>query len=194
MDFFVPTNRRVKLKECKKRDKYLDFAWEQKKTVGHGSDDYTNCSWCSWYSHQMIGIRAEVLGSNRTGRDSPNYSIVEIGQNTEKGPGDLKRLAVTQIPVENHQLTLMWKTLTEIIIIIIIPPSVRQWSGKSGFNPRSCYTKEFKMVLDTSLLNTQQYKVCIIKWRNPGKRVAPSPTPWVTNYWKREPFGYPQLQ
>ncbi len=29
-----------------------------------------------------------------------------------------------------------------------------------------------KMVLDTSLLNTQNYKV---KWSNPGKGVAPSP-------------------
>ena len=27
--------------------------------------------------------------------------------NTEKSPGDLRRLAVTQTPVKNHQLTLM---------------------------------------------------------------------------------------
>ena len=33
--------------------------------------------------------------------DHSNYSIVEIGQNTEKSPGDSKRLAVTQIPVED---------------------------------------------------------------------------------------------
>ena len=31
--------------------------------------------------------------------------------NTKKGPGDLRRLAVSQTPVKNHQLTLMWKTL-----------------------------------------------------------------------------------
>ena len=29
--------------------------------------------------------------------------------------GDLRRLAVTQTPVKNHQLTLMWKTLKEWI-------------------------------------------------------------------------------
>ena len=28
--------------------------------------------------------------------DKPNYSITEIGKNTEKSPGDLRRLAVTQ--------------------------------------------------------------------------------------------------
>ena len=39
--------------------------------------------------------------------DHPNYSIVEIGQNTEKSPGYLRRLAVTQTPVRNHWLTLV---------------------------------------------------------------------------------------
>ena len=39
--------------------------------------------------------------------------------------------------------------------------SIRQWSGRPGFNPRSHHTKTLKMVLDTSLLNTQYYKVRI---------------------------------
>ena len=39
--------------------------------------------------------------------DHSNYSIVEIGQNTEKSPGNLKRLAATQNPLKDHQLTLM---------------------------------------------------------------------------------------
>ena len=43
--------------------------------------------------------------------EHPNYSSVEIGQNTEKSPGDLRRLAVTQAPVENHHLMLVGKTL-----------------------------------------------------------------------------------
>ena len=72
----------------------------------HESDDYTNCDWCSWYSKQRIGTRTGGLGNNGTSGDCPNYSITEIGQNTEKNPGNL-RLALTQTPVENHQLTLM---------------------------------------------------------------------------------------
>ena len=36
-----------------------------------------------------------------------NFSIIKIGQNTKKNPGDLRRLAVTQTPVEDHQLTLV---------------------------------------------------------------------------------------
>ena len=39
--------------------------------------------------------------------DYRNYSIFENGQNTEKSPRDLRRLAVTQTPVKDHQLKLM---------------------------------------------------------------------------------------
>ena len=42
--------------------------------------------------------------------DHPNYSIIENGQNTEKSPGDWRRFAVTQTPVKDHQMSLMWKT------------------------------------------------------------------------------------
>ena len=35
-----------------------------------------------------------VFGNWRTSGDHPNYSIAENGQNTEKSPGDLRRLAV----------------------------------------------------------------------------------------------------
>ena len=37
----------------------------------------------------------------------------------------------------------------------------RQWSGRPRFNPRSGHTKDSKMVLDASLLNTQNFKVTI---------------------------------
>ena len=46
-------------------------------------------------------------------RFHPDYSIVEIGQNTDKSPGDLKWLAVTQASVKAIQLTLVWKTHSE---------------------------------------------------------------------------------
>ena len=71
------------------------------------SDGDTNCDWCVQYSHQSFGTGTGRLGNKRMGGDSDNYSIVEIGQNTEKSPEDLKRLAVTQTPAENHQLTMM---------------------------------------------------------------------------------------
>ena len=39
--------------------------------------------------------------------DHPNDNINENGQNTEKSPRDLRRLAVIQTPMKDHQLTLM---------------------------------------------------------------------------------------
>ena len=47
----------------------------------------------------------------KTSEDHPNHSIVEIGQNTEKILGELRRLAVVQTLVRNHQILLVWQTL-----------------------------------------------------------------------------------
>ena len=48
VDFAVPADHRIKLKECEKKDKYLDLAKELKKTAGHAGDNYTNCNWFVW--------------------------------------------------------------------------------------------------------------------------------------------------
>ena len=61
----------------------------------------------------MIDKVTGGLGNNRTSGDHPNSCIIEIGQNTEKSPGNLRRLGLTQTPVKYHQLSLMWKTLKE---------------------------------------------------------------------------------
>ena len=64
------------------------------------------------YSHQTIDTRTEGLG-NKMSRYYPNNYVIEIGHITEKSPGDLRILIVTQTPVKYHQLMLMWKTLKE---------------------------------------------------------------------------------
>ena len=51
VDFAVPADHRIKLKECKKKDKYLDLARELKKTMEHAGDNYTNCNGCVWNSN-----------------------------------------------------------------------------------------------------------------------------------------------
>ena len=45
MDFTVPDDLRIKLKESEKKDKYLDFARELKKNLENEGDDYTNREW-----------------------------------------------------------------------------------------------------------------------------------------------------
>ena len=39
--------------------------------------------------------------------------MVQIGQNTAKSRGDLRRFTVSQNPLNNNQLTLVWKTRKE---------------------------------------------------------------------------------
>ena len=46
------------------------------------------------------------LGNKRTCGDHPNNSIIKIGKNTKKSPGDLRRLAITQTPLRNARLML----------------------------------------------------------------------------------------
>ena len=73
----------------------------------HESGGDINCDWCAQYSHERINKKTGGLRNQRTNRDHPNNSIVEIDQNTKKNPRDLRRLTVTQTPVRNHQLTLV---------------------------------------------------------------------------------------
>ena len=57
--------------------------------------------------------------------------------------------------------------------------------GDREVDPRSRHTQVLKTAHDTSLLNTQQYKVLSkVKWTNPGKGVAPSPTAQCSSYSK----------
>ena len=44
VDFAAQADDRIKLKECEKKDKYLDLARElKKKTMEHAGDNCTNC-------------------------------------------------------------------------------------------------------------------------------------------------------
>ena len=80
---------------------------ELKKTVEKESDNYTIREWCFSYSHQRIIKGTGGLGNKRKRGDNPDYYITENGQNTEKSPGDLRRLTLTQTLVTDHQLKLM---------------------------------------------------------------------------------------
>ena len=76
----------------------------------------------------------ENLEKKRTRRDNPNNSFIKIAHDTKKSPGYLRRLAVTQTPVRNHRVRLVWKAQKSIIIIIIKIMHIEvkkrnKWSG-----------------------------------------------------------------
>ena len=81
VDFVIPADHRVKIKENKKRDKYQYLARELKKHKGDGD---TYCGWSTWHNPQRIGKGTRRLGNKRTSTDHPDYSIIKTGQNTEK--------------------------------------------------------------------------------------------------------------
>ena len=110
-DFAVPAEHRVKLKEIEKKDMYLDLARELKKTVEHKSDDYTNCNWCSWFSHQRIETRTGGLGKTGRMETIQTTALLSSARILRIVLETWGKLAVTQIPAESHQLTLVWKTL-----------------------------------------------------------------------------------
>ena len=111
VDLAVPPDHRIKLKECEKKDKYLDLARELKKLWNMQVTiiPIVNGAFGTVTEGLRKGLEDLEVGG-RVG-DHPNDSIIENSQNTEKSPGDLRRLAVTQTPVKNHRLTLMWKAL-----------------------------------------------------------------------------------
>ena len=53
----------------------------------HEGDGDTSCNWCTWNNPKRINKTKDALL-----RDHTDLSIITIGQNTEKSPGDLRRL------------------------------------------------------------------------------------------------------
>ena len=93
MNFAVLADHSVKIKESKKKNKYLDLAREIKKVIEYKGDGDTDYNWCTWNSCQRFGKGTERVKNQRINWDHTNYSIV-VSQNTEESPRDLKRLAV----------------------------------------------------------------------------------------------------
>ena len=56
----------------------------------HGGDGDTNGNRCTWDNSKSLGKGSGRIKNRRTNRDHLNYSIANIGQNTEKSPGDLR--------------------------------------------------------------------------------------------------------
>ena len=61
----------------------------------HENDGVTICSWRTWNDSERIDKGTGRFRNMRKSGDYSDYSIIKIGQNTEKSPGDLRRLIVT---------------------------------------------------------------------------------------------------
>ena len=74
----------------------------QKKSMEYKDDGDNSCNWCARKDPQRFDKGTRKLRNQRTSGDHSNYDIIKIDQNTEKSPGDLRRLAVTQNLVKDY--------------------------------------------------------------------------------------------
>ena len=97
------------------------------------------------------------------------------------------RLVVTQTPEKNHQLKLKWKNSQGVNnnnnnlnrLVFTNGP------GNPGSIPGQVIPKTLKMVLMPPYLTLSLIRYrSRVKSRNPGKGVAPFPTPWCSSYQK----------
>ena len=65
--------------------------------------------------------------------------------------------------------------------------------GRTGFNPWSSHTKDWYLMPPCLTLSFIEYGPRV-KWSNPGKGVAPSPTPWFSSHRKGSPSDHPRLR
>ena len=65
-----------------------------KKTNEHNSDGDTNCIGALGIDSKVFYTGDDGLGNKRVCGNNLYYSIVKIGKNTEKSPGDLWRLPI----------------------------------------------------------------------------------------------------
>ena len=95
MDFVVPADHRLKLKESEKKDKYLDLAWELKKL--QNTKATVTSIVIGALSKVSKGLIQGLKDFEIKGRVETIQTTVflKIGQNIKKSPGDLRRLVLT---------------------------------------------------------------------------------------------------
>ena len=70
----------------------------------HKGDSNINDSWSNWNNSKELEKEARGTRDLRNNCDHLDHRTTEIGLNTQKSPVELRRLAVAQTLVKNHQL------------------------------------------------------------------------------------------
>ena len=136
VDFAVPVDNRVKIKENEKRDKYLNHATELGKLWNMKVMVIPTVFRGLWKNSKGFIRRPEKLKIVRRAETIQTLALLS--------PGDLRRLAVTQTPVKVHQRTLVGKTQKEqkkitIIEFCFVNYTVSNFSSVSAFSKQWTY-------------------------------------------------------
>ena len=93
----------IKNQRKKKQRQLLVTSLGSKKVMEHEGDGDTNCSWCTCNSLQKLRKWGGTVGNQWTNWSHQNHGIAEIFQDTEKSPGNLRRLVVHQTSVKDRK-------------------------------------------------------------------------------------------
>ena len=94
--------------ERKRKERQVRRPYQRsKKAVEYEGDGDTNSNWRTWN-----GFPKAWKGDWNSWKslEESRPFIVVIGANTKTSPGDRRKLALAQISVKDHMLTLVWKT------------------------------------------------------------------------------------
>ena len=86
----------------------------------HVGDGDTNSNWCTRYRHQRICTRTGDLEIRGRVETIQSTALLRSAKIVRRFPETWGNFTVTQTPMRNYLLTLVWKTLKMIILIIII--------------------------------------------------------------------------
>ena len=111
VNFAVPTDHRIKLKECEKKDEYLDLARELKKLLN------MQVTIISIVIGVFRTVTKGLLKGPETIQTTTLLRTTRILRKVLETWGDLLSL---KLPEKDHPSILMWKTLIIIIIIIVL--------------------------------------------------------------------------
>ena len=96
MHLAIPANdHEVKIQVNEKRS-VLKPCQRTEKTIKHKCDGGINYICDSLNDSQKLGKGGGRVRNRRRSREYPNYSIIEVSQNTERRPGNLRRFANAQ--------------------------------------------------------------------------------------------------
>ena len=78
MDFIVPADNKLKIKENDLIHKYLDLP-KVEKDAEHEINGDTNSSWNPWNISKMPGKETEGIGDQSKNQDYPDHNTIKIG-------------------------------------------------------------------------------------------------------------------
>ena len=113
MDFAVAADHSENQIERKRR-KVLEPHQRTKHAVKHQTNRDASCNWRAWDGPKRLGKGGELKIGRRI-ETIQTTLFLGSGWDTEKSPGDLRKLVVSQTPMKSNQLTLAWKTIKGII-------------------------------------------------------------------------------